>query len=85
MDLKRFFGFAFLAGYLGTLSLHIHFCEAASHPGSRIQNVDYRRPDVALRKMFRLTQSGNTVNLYGVTGYAQKSHFGFIFKDIASE
>jgi hypothetical protein len=45
---------------------------------------NYRRPDAALRKKFRVTQLGNTVNLRGVTAYAQKGHFHFIPNDIRS-
>jgi hypothetical protein len=45
---------------------------------------DYRRPDAALRKKFRVTHSGKGVNGGGVTHAAQKRHFRLIPKVIRS-
>jgi hypothetical protein len=45
---------------------------------------DYRGPDAALRKKFRVTQSGNGVNGGRVTHRAQKRHFRFIQNNIRS-
>jgi hypothetical protein len=80
--LKALLRFAFLAGYLGSLIFRSVCSEAASpHYGS---DSDYRGPDAALRKKFRVTQSGNGVNGGRVTHRAQKRHFRFIQNNIRS-
>ena len=75
--------FAFLAGYLGSLNLQSRL-EVKRHFTSLGTDSDYRGPDAALRKKFRVTQSGKAVNLEGVTAYAQKGHFHFISNNIRS-
>jgi len=63
-------------------------CEVASRdlPGLHLvgSDGDYRGPDAALRKNFRVTHSGKGVNGGGVTHDAQKRHFPFIAKVIRS-
>ena len=75
--------FAFLAGYLGSLNLQSRL-EVKRHFTSLGTDSDYRGPDAALRKKFRVTQSGNRVNGGGVTHGAQKRHFRFIQNNIGS-
>ena len=75
--------FAFLAGYLGSLNLQSRL-EVKRHFTSLGTDSDYRGPDAALRKKFRVTQSGNRVNGGRVTYRAQKRHFRFIQNNIRS-
>jgi hypothetical protein len=85
IDLKRFFGFAFPGRLPGLAQPSAVSREAASRTSQSFRpNNNDRRPDAALRKKFRVTQLGNTVNLCRVTAYAQKRHFHFITNDIRS-
>lgn len=82
---KRFFGFAFLAGYLGSLIFRSVSREAASRTSHLSnQTATTRGPDAALRKKIRVTQSGKGVNGGRVTDSAQKRHFRFIHNNIRS-
>ena len=77
--------FAFLAGYLGSLNLWIGTKRSDLRDfTSPKTDSDYRGPDAALRKKFRVTQSGKRVNGGRVTHGAQKRHFRFIQNNIGS-
>jgi hypothetical protein len=86
--LKALLRFAFLAGYLGSQIFRSVCGEAASRSSRDFTSFgsdsDYRRPDAALRKKFRLTQSGKGVNRGRVTHRTQKRHFRFIQNNIRS-
>ena len=77
--------FAFLAGYLG-LAQSLDRFEVKRLAGLHFSrnHSEYRGPDAALRKNFRVTHSGKAVNRGGVTHAAQKRHFRLITNTIRS-